>query len=717
MNAFKRVVAYSVFAIQILIAFILLFQGQIEVPSWLQAFGRLHPLLLHLPIGLLLVTTILYFTRQFFANPSFDELISFLLHITAFTASFSVFMGLLLSMEGGYDGNTLAVHKWLGVALSFYCWILLSSKPDPKILKPVLVLGSVLVIFTGHYGANLTHGENFVFGPLQQDEIRIRELTDSTTLFAATIEPILESKCYGCHNEKKAKGKLILTSLEAIAKGGEDGVLWKAGDLEHSLLLERLNLPLESKEHMPPKDKAQLTADELAFISYWVLSGADIRTKYTDVGEKDTLKKLSSAIVARYHQPSSSHQQYNFEFVSQQKIRELSTPSRTVFQISLNEPALQADFYLSSLFQKKHLEELGQVRKQLVAIDLSKMPVDDADIKTIAQFTNLERLILNNTHVSGETLDELAKLEHLESLSLSGTQVNVQSLRKLSKNNNLKEVYLWNTGIGPAEVKRLQEEIGSIRWEAGYVPDETERLRLSPPFLKNDGQVLKADEPIMLKHNLPGVVIRYEQYGEALDSIQSAVYEMPIAIDRYALIKAKAFKEGWVSSRQAEFVFFKKGATPDKAEIVTNPDKKYPGEGGTTLIDDKKGMPDFYRDPVWMGFREEPLEAYFTFEKEIPEVKTVTLSYAKNIYAMCMPPATLEVWGGADKSNLKLLKKIIPVQPDSYVGTRIEGATVEIPPSKFACYKIVAKPLSKLPAFRKEKKEKGWLMVDEVFFN
>jgi hypothetical protein len=717
MITFKRVVAHSVLAIQILIAFLILFQNSIALPLWLQAFGRIHPLLLHLPIGLLLVTTLLIFTRQYFAGPSFDELISFLLHLTAFTASFSAFMGILLSHEGGYDGDALSVHKWLGVVLSFYCWMLLIFKAGVKVLKPVLLVGSVLVILTGHYGANLTHGESFVLGPLQQKQIRIREMTDSTTVFEATIEPILESKCYGCHNEKKAKGELILTSLESIAKGGEDGVVWKAGDAEHSLIVERLNLPLDSKEHMPPKDKAQLSADELAFISHWIQSGADVRTTYAKLAETDTIKKLSSTIVARYHPPAADNQHYDFPFVSQQKISELSTPYRTVFQIALNEPALQADFYLSSLFQKKYLEELTQVRKQLVAIDLSKMPVDDADLTTIAAFTNLEKLVLNNTQVSGETLGKLSKLEHLESISLSGTKVNVQALRALSGNINLKTVYIWNTGIDPEDIKQLQNEVGSIRWEVGYVPDEKELLRLSAPFFKNDGQVLKADEPVMLKHNLPGVFIRYEPFGEPLDSIQSAIYEAPIAIERYSVIKAKAFKDGWLSSREAEFVFFKKGAKPDKVEMTTNPDKKYPGEGGITLIDDKKGMPDFYRDPVWMAFREEPLEAFFTFTSEAPAVKTITLSFAKNIGAMCMPPASVEVWGGADRNNLKLLNKITPVQPDKYVGTRIEGATVEIPLSKFACYKIVARPLSKLPAFRKAGKEKGWLMVDEIFFN
>src|SRR5688572_967066 len=102
MERLKKIFADTVFVVQILIIFILLFESRIEVPVILQAFGRLHPLLLHLPIGLLLVTVTLLFTRRLFEGKSIDELIEFLLHFTALTASFTTLMGLLLSLEGTF---------------------------------------------------------------------------------------------------------------------------------------------------------------------------------------------------------------------------------------------------------------------------------------------------------------------------------------------------------------------------------------------------------------------------------------------------------------------------------------------------------------------------------------------------------------------------------------------------------------------------------------
>ncbi|MBT1701496.1 peptidylprolyl isomerase, partial [Fulvivirgaceae bacterium PWU4] len=180
MELFKKIVAHAVIALQVLIVFVLFFEQRIEVPLLVQAFGRLHPLLLHLPIGLLLLTAVLIFARKHFEGDSFSDLVNFLLYLTSFTASLAAFMGLLLSLEGGYNETDLGLHKWMGVSLSFLCWMLLGLKENFKVLAPLAMASVVLLIFTGHYGANLTHGENFVLGPLQKEEIRVRQLTDST---------------------------------------------------------------------------------------------------------------------------------------------------------------------------------------------------------------------------------------------------------------------------------------------------------------------------------------------------------------------------------------------------------------------------------------------------------------------------------------------------------------------------------------------------------
>ena len=717
MERLKRIIADTVFVFQIFIVFVLVFESRVSVPPLLQSFGRLHPLLLHLPIGLLLVTVILLFTRRYFEGKSLDELCAVLLHFTALTASITTLMGLFLSLEGSFGADQLRLHKWLGIALSFLCWGLLALKGNRKLLKPVGLVGVVLLIFTGHYGANLTHGEDFVLAPLQEEEPHVaRVVTDSTAVFSATIEPIFESKCYGCHNARKAKGDLVLTSLETILKGGEDGKLWKPGDPAHSLLVERLLLPIEDEDHMPPKDKAQLSEDEISFISLWIEGGADEKKTLKELNPADTLAKLASLIIPRYQQTDEYAVQYSFRFASADKIQNLSRPNRSVFQIAKNEPAIQADFYLREMYDRKYLEELLDVKEQLISLNLSKMPVQDADLGIISRFQNLEVLNLNNTQLTGKGLKELTSLPKLRSLSLSGTQVSSTELRELAAMNGLQEVYIWNTPVSGNEVATLNKDFPGIRWDIGFIPDETEVLKLNPPLLKNKEQILDPEEKIVLKHNLPGTEIRYTLDGSDPDSVNSPVFKEGLAVERYTKIKAKAFKNGWLSSDVVEFFFFKKGFKPDSAKLATEPDERFQGEGTVTLLDEKAGLPDFYRHPAWMAFLKNDLVLNFSFEKKVPTVRNITLSYARNNWYVCLPPDEMQLWGGENPSALKLIGKLNPQETEKPGKARIEGLSMDVPPSNFKYYRLVAKPTKKHPD-GKANKRTLWLMVDEVFIN
>jgi hypothetical protein len=58
-------------------------------------------------------------------------------------------------------------------------------------------------LVTGHYGASLTHGEDYLF-PNSKVEADI-VFTEDSPIFEAVIQPILKEKCYQCHNEQKLK--------------------------------------------------------------------------------------------------------------------------------------------------------------------------------------------------------------------------------------------------------------------------------------------------------------------------------------------------------------------------------------------------------------------------------------------------------------------------------------------------------------------------------
>jgi hypothetical protein len=144
------------------------------------------------------------------------------LAITAITANIAALMGFFLSKEEGYTASLLTWHKYSGIVLSFLCyglWIIYQPVVKTRIFTPVLSLSLVVLLVTGHYGASLTHGEDYLF-PNNKEETEL-VFTEDTPIFEAVIQPILKEKCYQCHNEQKTKGGLLMTTLAGLKKEGK----------------------------------------------------------------------------------------------------------------------------------------------------------------------------------------------------------------------------------------------------------------------------------------------------------------------------------------------------------------------------------------------------------------------------------------------------------------------------------------------------------------
>lgn len=101
-------------------------------------------------------------------------------------------------------------------------------------------------------------------------------------VFRDLILPIFEAKCNKCHNEDKSKGDLRLDTYEMAMKGGENGSNFVPGKPDESLSIQRIALPTDDDEHMPPDGKEQLTEAEFALLKYWVQAGASATQKVSE---------------------------------------------------------------------------------------------------------------------------------------------------------------------------------------------------------------------------------------------------------------------------------------------------------------------------------------------------------------------------------------------------------------------------------------------------
>jgi mono/diheme cytochrome c family protein len=102
---------------------------------------------------------------------------------------------------------------------------------------------------------------------------------------------ILKGNCFGCHNEEKKKGGLLLTSRKNLLKGSENGPVLISGKPDQSKLIQVL--AADSDPHMPPKK--QLGEKQIETLRRWIENGAEWdETALAAFGTETPFEKLGS---------------------------------------------------------------------------------------------------------------------------------------------------------------------------------------------------------------------------------------------------------------------------------------------------------------------------------------------------------------------------------------------------------------------------------------
>ena len=715
MKNIERAVSNFVFFVTCLLAILLFFEDYVSIPVWLQPFGRMHPLLLHFPVVLIVLLVLLNVFRKELDPKSFDKTHKFLLYLTAFTTTLSAVMGFFLSKEPGYDSELMVLHKWIGVAVSFFVYGLVLSLNSRRTYKILLGGSFVALVFAGHLGAGLTHGMNFLMEPIIKLTTDALEITEDTPIYTGFVEPILAEKCQSCHNPQKHKGDLDMSSFAKIQEGGENGPIWEAENADSSEIILRALLPIDVEEHMPPEGKTQLTDAEFEMIYQWIQHGADETITMNTLLETDSLFVLTSAHIAKL-KASTAIPKYDFDFADKELVTSLNNPYRSVAQVTPSSPALDVNIYVQQAFQLEFLTELEKIKNQIVSLNLAYMPLTDNDLSVIGEFENLEKLNLNSTNITGESLGVLESCTKLKSLSLSSTIVNAEISDILPLLPNLKELFVWNTRVSRNHLEELKVKFPAIKFYDGYMNTDDAPLKLSAPILKNKERVFSSEERIVLEHKLNGAEIRYTLDGTEPDSLTSNLYTKPFGIDKSLIVKSKAFAKNWISSDEKNFTVYVKGKEAKKATLLTRPHGDYAAGGAEVLIDSKKGEARDRKSIYWLGYRENKFSGLVEFGDDLPTINRIDFSYALNVRRDIMPPVWVEVYGGNEPDNMKLLNKANAKMPQEEVPNIEKVLTINIPESNYKYYKIEALPLSKLPQWHRNKGKRAWVFVDEIFF-
>jgi len=275
--------------------------------------GRFHPVLVHLPIGGLVMLGILELLAMFprFKNSAQGNCL--ILGLTAAASVIAALLGLMLSQAGGYDPQLLPWHKWTGFAVAAFCSVawLLKWRGWRRAYYFALAATLAVLVVASHLGASLTHGSDFLtqFAPRLlrawlKTGVRSAPVpatkSDPTQrpLFSDLIQPILERRCTACHGPEKHKADLSMENYAALLKGGKDGPVLIAGEAVDSPMIHRLLLPLNDDDHMPPDGKPQPTLAEIAALQWWIERGAPVDKTLSDLKPGPEVLRILSAAQA-----------------------------------------------------------------------------------------------------------------------------------------------------------------------------------------------------------------------------------------------------------------------------------------------------------------------------------------------------------------------------------------------------------------------------------
>jgi len=264
--------------------------------------GRFHPLVLHLPIGMVVLALHLIAFAMWKKRDDLDVAYCFTLGFGFITACVAVMFGSFLALSGGYNTELLDRHGWGGlvfaimVGISFFLILKFIRTGGTKVVLKkasvgVLAVSVGVMSFVGHDGGSLTHGEEYLFkyapdwirgmfgyGPKPKKPQKDAEgniiIDQEETVYAALVAPFLEKHCYKCHSSAKIKGKLRLDTIDFIKAGGktDDPPLIAHGNAEGSYFYQLM--VTEDEDEVMPTD-GMLPQDHTDFIKWWIDTAKD----------------------------------------------------------------------------------------------------------------------------------------------------------------------------------------------------------------------------------------------------------------------------------------------------------------------------------------------------------------------------------------------------------------------------------------------------------
>lgn len=675
-----------------------------------EIIGRFHPLIVHLPIGMLILAFIIELASR--KQHHLRYVMPFVLRVTIFFSVLAWFTGWIMPKEGEFDERLVSLHFWFALAVTLVTMLLyyLNQRSDTKLGSyyfPLFVINMILLTLAGHYGGSLTHGEDFLTKKKEDTQTRKAADVNSLVVYDQIVQPILKKRCFSCHNAGKKKGGLIMSTLEGLEIGGDEGKILIKGNADASPLYSRMLLPMEDEKHMPPKGKKGPNENELKLIAWWINQGADYKIR---VGETERSEEIQS-ILAGYGQAVSQLDATGLEAVTEDQIAKFAQKGISVQSLSADSPFAIANLSRNTKLKKSQLKQLKSVAKNITELDLSFTNVDDGMLSTIASFKNLQKLKLQKSKISSKGLKHLTKLKHLSSLNLYGTQVDNAALEHLNKMPALSALYIWQTDI---KKEALEEyKLSNPLVDISHEMDNSlfGDARLKPPLINAEKDIFEDTLRVNLDLNFKNVDLYYTTDGTVPDS-NALKYTAPFLIDQTSIVKAVSIKTGWQTSELAEAVYTKVGHSIAAIQLKKQPNDKYKAKGAKSLFDFEKGTTSFV-DGKWLGYEGEDLIATIDLGEQ-KKVNSIVVSALENTGSYIFFPKQLSVSSSSDGNSFALVETLdIPIA-EGPTEPSIKSFYLPTGAIDARYLKVHVAGTLKNPPWHAAPGAKNWIFVDEI---
>lgn len=466
---------------------------RLELNKWTEFLGDLHPVVLHLPIGIFLLVLTMEIAGLM-SMGKWQPQTAFPMFIGVMSAAVAVIFGCLLFRQGDRSLDEAFLHLWGSIGftvvgtLAFLAKIWGQHSGGKSPIYGILLFATVgLLGWSSHLGGEMTHGNVFANPPWEGDpeppkgpEV-VTKPAEDRLVYEEIIVPIFYSKCYECHadadknpsGKKKIKGKFVMTSMEALLKGGgSDAPGITPGNLKDSSISFVVHLPIDEDEHMPPEEKDQLTKQEMAIIDWWITAGAPVEKVLKDLNPPAEILEGVATLVPpeellkQQKAAAAEKAKAEQELADQKaKVKETMEEVRKVFPNALryvSQDSSDLTFNAVSMrdgFKDEDLAKLIPVGEWLIELEIGSTAIGDSGVAQLVSMPKLQRLKLNETAVTDTALDTVAKLGDLEYLNLVSTAVTDEGLKKIEGLTKLRKLYLWQSKATKAGVDALKAKL------------------------------------------------------------------------------------------------------------------------------------------------------------------------------------------------------------------------------------------------------------------